>query len=185
MHQILLIHITEYSPNWLTITDLTCPTWPLQVLPGRTDLPLYVLPARPYYCMSYLTELTDHCMSYLTNLPEMTDHRMSYLPDLTIACLTWPNWPTIACLTWPTWPLHVLLTDLTDLTVEGLTWPTIAGPARPRNDKDDPNRNDVGIFDWLAKRNPFQSILWCIERSLLPLFQCLNCSFRFATTVTW
>ncbi|XP_023321158.1 uncharacterized protein LOC111695917 isoform X2 [Eurytemora carolleeae] len=26
------------------------------------------------------------------------------------------------------------------------------GPARPRNDRDDPNRNDVSIFDWLAKR---------------------------------
>ena len=27
------------------------------------------------------------------------------------------------------------------------------GPSRPRNDKDDPNRNDVSVFDWLSKRN--------------------------------
>jgi len=26
------------------------------------------------------------------------------------------------------------------------------GPTRPRNDRDDPNRNDVSIFDWLSKR---------------------------------
>jgi len=26
------------------------------------------------------------------------------------------------------------------------------GPSRPRNDKDDPNRNDVSVFDWLSKR---------------------------------
>jgi len=26
------------------------------------------------------------------------------------------------------------------------------GPARPRNDKEDPNRNDTGIFQWLGQR---------------------------------
>jgi len=26
------------------------------------------------------------------------------------------------------------------------------GPSRPRNDREDPNRNDTGIFQWLAKR---------------------------------
>merc|ERR1719391_381885 len=26
------------------------------------------------------------------------------------------------------------------------------GPSRPRNDRDDPNRNDCSIFDWLSKR---------------------------------
>merc|ERR1719221_796049 len=25
------------------------------------------------------------------------------------------------------------------------------GPSRPRNDREDPNRNDTGIFQWLAK----------------------------------
>ena len=29
---------------------------------------------------------------------------------------------------------------------------TSPGPSRPRNDRDDPNRNDTGIFNWLAKR---------------------------------
>ena len=48
------------------------------------------------------------------------------------------------------------------------------GPSRPRNDRDDPNRNDTGVFNWLGKRgmniNEFNKLVEVLLLLLLLLY---------------